>query len=122
MNQDYLFKHWLATLVFAPFLTSAYTNILKIPNELIVDLLDIYPAALLFSIFFSLPTFLVYFLIFRLLIKHDMTPGATKVILIALTVLGISMTILTLVGSLSATLIFGYSMTSIISGCFFKIK
>jgi hypothetical protein len=122
MKQNYLFKHWLSTLVLAPFLASVYELIFKPISGQIVGLLEVYPIVLLFSILFSLPTLLVYFFVFRVLIKQGINPLLTKFILIALTITGIATTVLLIGGSLSATLIFAYSLTTIITGCIIRIK
>ena len=122
MNQNYLFKHWLSTLVLAPFLPSVYGLIFKPISGQIVGLLEVYPITLIFSFLFSLPTLLVCFFVLRLLIKRDINPVLTKFILIVLTVIGIATTIFIIGGSLSATLIFAYSLASIITGCIIRIK
>jgi hypothetical protein len=122
MNQNYLIKHWLTTLVLASFLRPLYEFILKpIPGQ-IVGLLEIYLITLIFSFLFSLPTLIIYFLTFKQLIKQNANPILTKFILISVTVIGINITVLLIGGSLSLTLIFAFSCAGIITGCIFKIK
>lgn len=122
MNQNYAIKHWLTTLLLAPFLPSVYELIFKPISGQVVGLLEVYPITLVFSFFFSLPTLFIYFFIFKKLIKQNVNPVLTKLILISLTVIGITTTILLIGGSLSLTLIFAFSLASIIAGCIFKIK
>jgi len=57
-----------------------------------------------------------------MLIKQNVNTTLTKLILISLTVIGITTTILLIGGSLSLTLIFAVSLASILAGCIFKIK
>jgi hypothetical protein len=122
MRRNYLLKHWLLTLVLAPFLPDVYMFIFKPASGQMTGLLEIYPLFLFFSLLYSLPTLLVYFIVFMLLIEQGTSPAFTKFILIALTVIGITMTILSIGGSLSSTLIFAYSLASVIAGCLLSIK
>ncbi len=122
MNKNYAIKHWLTTLLLAPFLPSVYELIFKPISGQVVGLLEVYPITLVFAFFFSLPTLVIYFLIFKMLIKQNVNPVLTKIILISLTVTGITTTILLIGGSLSLTLIFAFSLASIVAGCIFKIR
>lgn len=116
MNQNYLIKHWLTTLVLAPFLPSLYELIFKPISGQVVGLLEVYPIMLVFSSLFSLPTLAIYFLTFRLLIKQNADSTLTKVILISLTVTGI-ITIISLIGgSLSLTLILPFHLQVLLQG------
>src|SRR5688500_17698464 len=99
MRRNYLLKHWLLTLVLAPFLPDVYMFIFKPASGQMTGLLEIYPLFLFFSLLYSLPTLLVYFIVFMLLIEQGTSPAFTKFILIALTVIGITMTILSIGGS-----------------------
>jgi len=122
MNQNYIFKHWLSTLVLAPFLPSVYELIFNPVSSQIVGLVEIYPVTLVFSFFFSLPTLLIYYFVFIFLQKKKTSLLLAKFILIALTIIGIIVTLLLFGGSLVPTLLFAYSLACILSGCLIKIK
>lgn len=122
MDQNYLIKHWLTTLILAPFLLWLYEIIFSPISGLVVGLFEVYPITFIFSFLFSLPTVIVYLLIFKLLIKQNINPALSKIILISLTVIGITSTILIIGGSLSWRLIFAFSLSSIIAGSIFKIN
>ena len=122
MNQNYLLKHWLTTILLAPFLLSVYDWVIEpIPGK-VIGLIEIYPVFLLFAFVLSLPTVIVYYFTFRLLMNRNANPVLTKIALITLTVVGTATTILIIGGSLSKTLAFAYSATAIVTGCTFKIK
>ena len=81
------------------------------PNQ-VVGLLKIYPVALLFSIVFSLPTFFVYLLGFYFLSERKANFWLTKFILIAISVLGIFITL----RKVDRNIIIAYSLTNIFVG------
>ncbi len=49
MNKNYAIKHWLTTLLLAPFLPSVYELIFKPISGQVVGLLEVYPITLVFS-------------------------------------------------------------------------
>ena len=88
----------------------------------VVGLLEVYPITLLFSIAFSLPTFLIYLTCFYFLSKQDINFIVAKLILIVISVLGIFITQTIIKGSMSNDIIIAYSVTSIIVGLVLKLK
>ena len=121
MNRFYPYKHWLTTLIIAPFIPAITNLFYKPENTLVVSLLDVYPITFLFSIVFSLPTFAIYYFVFNILSRKNQSILLAKVILIALTVLGISITQLLIKGSMSFTIIYSYSIAAIICGVIWKL-
>ena len=88
----------------------------------VVGLLEVYPITLIFSIVFSLPTFLIYLTCFYFLSKRDVNFIIAKLILIVISVLGIFITQTMIKGSMSNDIIIAYSVTSIIVGLLLKLK
>jgi len=82
----------------------------------------VYPIILLFSIAFSLPTFLIYLTCFYFLSKRHLDFSVAKLILIAVAVLGIIITQTIIKGSMSQDIIAAYSITAIIVGLILKLK
>lgn len=121
MNQSYILKHWLATLIVAPFLPSLYELIFGSIKGQIVGLLEVYPITIIFSVIFSIPTLVIYYFIFIFLIRNPINSFLVKSILISWTIVGIVITILMIGGSLSKTLIFSYSLAAIVTGTLFRI-
>ena len=122
MKRAYVFGHWALTLLIAPFTSQAIDYFYGRNPHQVVGLLEVYPITLLFSIAFSLPTFLVYLTCFYFLAKQNTNLRVSKFILIAVSVLGILLTQTIIKGSMSQDIIIAYSITAIIVGLILKIK
>jgi hypothetical protein len=88
----------------------------------VVGLFEVYPIILLFSIAFSLPTFLIYLTCFYFLSNQDVKWAISKPILIAISVIGIYITMIIIKGSMSQDIIIAYSVTTFIVGIVLKLK
>lgn len=122
MRRTYLLGHWGLTLLFAPF-TSQALQYIFLPNPYqISGLVEVYPIALAFSIAFSLPTFLIYLTCFYFLSKHEINPTISKLILIAISVIGVYITMTILKGSMSQDIAIAYSLTALMVGLLLKLK
>ena len=122
MRRTYMFTHWALTLLIAPFTSQAIEYIFGTNPHQVVGLLEVYPITLLFSIAFSIPTFLIYLTCFYFLSKQDINFAVSKFILIAVSVLGIFITQTIIKGSMSQDIIIAYSVTAIIVGLVLKLK
>jgi hypothetical protein len=122
MRKTYIIGHWALTLLTAPFLSQAIDYFFRKNPHQVVGLLEVYPITLLFSIAFSLPTFLIYLTCFYFLSKQDVNFVVAKLILIVISVLGIFITQAIIKGSMSNDIIIAYSVTSIIVGLLLKLK
>jgi len=122
MRRTYVVGHWALTLLLAPF-TSQALQYIFLPNpHQIAGLLEVYPIALAFSIAFSLPTFLIYLTCFYFLSKHDVKPTMSKFILVAISVIGVYITMTIIKGSMSQDIAMAYSLTALIVGLLLKLK
>lgn len=122
MRQVYVIKHWVLTLFLAPLTSQAIHYTLGTNPHQIVGLLVVYPITLFFSLVFSLPTFLVYLACFNFLSKRDINFALLKVVLIAVSVLGIYITQTIIKGTMSQDIIIAYSATVIIVGLILRIR
>ncbi|MBG9378817.1 hypothetical protein I5907_21470 [Panacibacter sp. DH6] len=122
MKRAYVIGHWVLTLLLAPFTSQAIQYVWGTNPHQVVGLLEVYPITVLFSIAFSLPTFLVYLTCFYFLSKQDINFAISKVILISVAVLGIYITQTMIKGSMSQDIIIAYSVTAIIVGLILRIK
>ena len=122
MKRAYVIGHWALTLLIAPFTSQAIDYFYGTNPHQVVGLLEVYPISLLFSIAFSLPTFLIYLTCFYFLSKRNVNFVVAKLILIAISVLGIFITQTIIKGSMSNAIIIAYSITSIIVGLILKLK
>ncbi len=122
MRRSYVIGHWIITLLLAPFTSQAILYIFgKSPHQ-IVGLLEVYPITFLFSLVFSIPTFVIYLLTFYFLSKHNVKLTIAKTILIAISVLGVFITILIIQGIRSLDIAFAYSITCLVVGLLLKLK
>lgn len=122
INWIYLFKHWLFTLLLGPIISEIlmYITILN-PNK-IVGLLEVYPIAIIFSLVFSIPTYIIYAFVYYCLSTKVSTILFAKAILILLAVTGIFVTLNFIGGSISLDITISYSIASVITGIFFKLN
>src|SRR4051812_43293946 len=122
MRRTYKYTHWALTLLIAPFTLQLIEYFFgKEPHE-VVGLTEVYPIALLFSIAFSFPTFLIYLICFSFLSKQDINFWVSKLILITVSVVGIFITQAIIKGSMSKDIIIAYSVSTIIIGLVLRIK
>jgi hypothetical protein len=122
MKRTFVIGHWGLTLLLAPFASHGIQYIWgKNPHQ-VVGLLEVYPITLFFSIAFSLPTLLVYLTCFYFLSKQDINFALSKVVLIAVSVLGIYITQTIIKGTMSQDIIIAYAVTSIIVGLILTLR
>ena len=122
MKQTYVIAHWVLTLLLSPVTSQVIQYIWGTNPHQVVGLLEIYPIAVLFSIVFSIPTFLVYLTCFYFLHKQDRNFAMSKTILIVVSVLGIYVTQTIIKGTMSQDIIIAYSITSIIVGLILRLR
>jgi hypothetical protein len=122
MRRRYVIEHWLLTLLIAPFTSQAIEYFDRANPHQVVGLFEVYPITVLFSIAFSLPTFLIYLSCFYFLSNHNVNFTISKFILITISVLGIFITQTIVKGSMSQDIIVAYSVTSIIAGLILRFK
>lgn len=121
-NWTYLFKHCFFTLLLGPVISQIimYINVLN-PNK-IVGLLEVYPITLIFSFVFSIPTYILYSILYHFLRHGNIHEKYVKIILIAFAVSGIFITTTIIKGSMMKDIAWSYSISSIISGAIFKLN
>jgi hypothetical protein len=121
MNWSYLFKHWFSTLIIAPFTFELIGLIYKTSNS-VVGLVEVYPITIIFSIIFSIPTYILYGIIYYLLARKEVSIKKSKTILIFLTTLCILITFHIVFNAQEIAVSISYAITSIISGLYFKLN
>ena|SRR5215217_1126460 len=91
MNISYPLRQWLITISLGPLILPLIE--LSLNNfRNAIGLLEVYPLFLLFGIAFSLPTLLVYFIIYRFLTKRQNPEWIVKANLNLVAILGIAAT------------------------------
>jgi hypothetical protein len=122
MKPFYPLKHWLSTLLLAPFIPTVISIFYKLEDGLVVDLIEVYPITFVFSLFFSLPTMGIYCATFYYLSRSNIKIILAKTILILISVLGITITQLLIKGSMSFTIIYSFSIATIICGLLWRLR
>lgn len=132
MKWNYLFKHWGLTILIAPILFilpdlwENYTGILSFLKRIVEFMLHAYYMFFLLGLLYSIPTYLIYAVIFYFLKREKVDHKWSKIILILTAQLGIwsSFYILSeaLLSGYFIFLAFSYSFCSLISGLFLKIS
>lgn len=119
MNWSYLFKHWFGTLLIGPIIVDViiYFNYTKIGG-----LLEVYPIALIFSLIFSAPTYIIYGIIYYFLCQKNVKGLYSKIILIVIAVSGVHITTIIIKGNMMEDVAISYSISSIIIGLLFKLN
>ena len=121
-KKSYLIRHWAFTLLIAPFTSQAFEFIFGANPHQVVGLLEVYPITILFSIAFSLPTFLIYVTCFYFLSKQDTNIVISKFILITVSILGIYITQTIIKGTMSRDIIIAYSVSALLVGLVLRLK
>lgn len=121
MKWDYLFKHWFGTIALGPVIYELLFLISDNRN-LVIGLLEFYPIAFIFSIFFSAPTYILYGFIYYYLYQKKTKRIYAKAILISFAVAGVLVTTAIISGSWMFDIALAYAIASIVTGCFFTLE
>ena len=121
MDWSYLFKHWFGTLILGSIIAPIIITYNSAHNQ-IFDFLEHSVLFLVFGFLFSIPTYLLYSFLYWHLTKVNIDERDTKLILIFFAVAGIISTFSVIGSSMSENGIISYSISSILSGIFFKIN
>jgi hypothetical protein len=122
MNWSYLFKHWFFTLLIGPIVSQIMMSVFEVNSHRIIGLLEIYPITLIFGLFFSTPTYILYALLYIYLSNNKVNIKFSKIILISFAVICVFVTTSLVKGSMMQDIAISYSIASIISGLFFKLN
>lgn len=120
-KKSYPYKHWLTSIALTPILVIVDDTIL-LDWVRLVNHLQSYPVFFILGVAFSLPTFIIYLLLFTYLEKLEKPEPFIKITLILFTLISILITFKIIGGSAEKELMVMYSVSSIISSFFFKIN
>lgn len=121
MNWSYFFKHWIGTLIFAPFIFDRYC-LFNENKKNISGLVEVYPITLVFGLLFSTPTYILYGIIYYYLAIKKVTILYSKITLIAFTTLSILITFNVVFNAREPLGAYAYAITSIILGILLKLN
>ncbi|NGF55390.1 hypothetical protein G5B00_02595 [Parapedobacter sp. SGR-10] len=122
MDWSYILKHWGCTLILAPILSQLFKEFgFGNPHE-VIGLLEVMPITLAISLTLSLPTLFIYTFAYHILVRYDFKIKWIKLILIAWTIIGISITLGWLGGLLMDEIPLCYSIAAVVSGIMIRMK
>lgn len=117
----YILKNWFTILLIAPFLSDLINY--NDPNiDTYLNFLAFFPYTFIFGFIFSLPTYIVYVLVFNYLEKKNVKLIYAKTILICLTIIGIYIPFYFVFNNREPNACLSYILTSIFFGYFYNIK
>ena len=121
MNWSYLFKHWFSTLLVTPSLFDII-NYCYTHTQTLFSFTSILPVTFILGFPFSIPTYVVYGIIYNWLAKKNIKQHYSKIILISITIIGIVISFHLIFGTNDKNLPLAYSLTSIFFGIIYKLN
>lgn len=122
INKSYILKHWITTLFLAPVISQIIEFIFGKSHHQVVGLFEVFPVTLIFSIVFSLPALVIYIFTFYFLYRNKVTFLVSKLTLIIVSVVTISITLILIGGTMFNEMIVAYSLSALVTGLFFSIR
>ena len=122
MNWSYIFKHWVCTLLLGTTILILVSGFAFSTISETGDSLTWFIIYLLSSTIYSVPTLIVYLLVFFILMRSNIDSMWIKIILIAVTVAGIILTTLLIDSGMLENLTIYYSLSAVIAGVFLKFR
>jgi len=122
MRWSYVFKHWGSTLLLGTTILTLVSGFKFLSPSEIGNVLAWFTIYLIFSIIYSIPTLIIYLLVFYRLINRNIDSKWIKFILISITIIGITLTTLLIDFSSLKNLTIYYSISSVVTGILFKIQ
>lgn len=120
MNWNYLLKHWFSTLFLTPIIYQIAANWNDLNQLKIIYFLELFPPFLILGFLLSVPTYILYSILYYYLAQIKFK--YPKPILILFSLLGIVVTASIIKGTMMPNVSLSYCLSSIITGLFFKLN
>lgn len=121
MKTSFILKHCLTTILLSPFIYDLIANYVFNSDILITDA-TIYFIIIIYSLLFSIPTHILYIILFYILKKNKLNIKHLKTILILFYSVGILITFYFSFGLKENSITIAYIFTSIFSGSIYKLN
>jgi hypothetical protein len=122
MNWPYILKHWGGTLLFGTTILMLVSGFGFSSSSEIRDSLIWFIFYLIASAIYSVPTLIVYVLVFFILIKRNIDSKWIKLILIFVTVAGVTLTTSIIDSEMLKNLTIYYSLSTVVTGVLLKFR
>ncbi|PXY43964.1 hypothetical protein DMB68_16100 [Flavobacterium hydrophilum] len=120
MNWTFIGGHWILTLLCGPIIFILKNAVSNLSDHNIFGFIELYPIMLIMGFAFSIPTYLLFSLIFVVLKNQNIRTIYTKIFFILIVVIGIWITTALISGTLWSDIAISYSITAVITGIFLK--
>ena len=121
MNMLYILKNWFSILLVAPLLSDLINKNDK-NIDTYLNLTTFFPFTFFIGFIFSLPTYIVYIMVFNYLERKNVKLIYAKTILICITIIGIYISFYLVFNDREPNACLSYILTSIFFGYFYNIK
>jgi len=121
MDYKFPIKNWLTTLALAPVLGGLIDYFYKPVIPTFIGWLEFYPNLIFFSLIISLPTLILYYIVFFILNWKNVSNTVLKLILIAVTAIGTTITFYLIGGLLAKKMAIAYIIVTAISCLLLKL-
>jgi len=122
IDWSYLFKHWIFSLLLGPVISQIIAFIPVFYPSQAIGLLEIFPVVFIVSLVFSIPTYIIYALVFDYISTKDLPILLSKTILNSIPIIGVFITTAFIGGTLWYFIAVSYSISSIIIGVIFNLN
>ncbi len=122
MNWSYIFKHWGCTLLLGTMILTLVSGFKFLSPSEIGDAFAWFSIYLIFSIIYSIPTLIIYLLVFYGLINRNIDSKWIKLILISVTIAGITLTTSLIDSDKLESLTIYYSLSAVVTGILLKFE
>jgi|GEM_PF-569730 len=122
MRWSYAFKHWGSTLLLGTTILTLVSGFKFLSPSEIGNTLAWFTFYLIFSIIYSIPTLIIYLLVSYRLINRTIDSKWIKLILISVTITGITLTTLLIDSSMLEDLTIYYSLSAVVTGILLKFR
>jgi hypothetical protein len=120
MKWDFIFGHWILTLLSGPAIFIIKSTIYDSSDHNIFGFIQWYPLMIILGLMFSIPTYVIICLIFVLTEDQNINIIYAKMFFILFVLIGIWTTTFIISGGLSFDIAVSYSIGAVIAGIFFK--
>lgn len=124
---NYPFKHFLTTLLIGP-LMPVFFDAKSYPEgppaipEFFMSVLETYPLFLIFGFAFALPTFILYYVSYKQIVRTAIPDVISKMLLNTEAITGLIITFKIIGGEFAPTAALSYSISVVLSSLFFKLR
>jgi len=122
MKWSYILKHWGCTLLLGTTILTLVSGFKFLSPSEIGNALVWFTIYLIFSIIYSIPTLIIYLLVFYGLINRNIDSKWIKLILISVTIAGITLTTSLIDSDKLESLTIYYLLSAIVTGVLLKFE